>query len=258
MVTRDHFGTGEPFTITVGGQRIYVLTSPNDVDELYRNTTTLSWEVFAQDLYRWIGFSPSAIKRLWTPPSEKLKALNPERNVLPPNQMMMEYHHRQLRPGEQLEILSSSMLGHIQERLIWERLGETQSTGIISNSGASRCNDGTMNISLFDLTSHIFINSLTECYWGKKIFVLEPDLLSTFTTWEETNWKYVYQLPRFLSRDMYAARDRLIGAFTRYFALPKSERKDANWFIPRAEKEMRDVGIGDEDLGRAHMLQHWA
>ncbi|KAL8956256.1 MAG: hypothetical protein Q9183_006361, partial [Haloplaca sp. 2 TL-2023] len=96
---------------------IYVLTSPNDVDELYRNTTTLSWEVFAQDLYRWIGFSPSAIQRLWQPPSDELKELNPERNVLPPNEMMMEYHRRQLRPGEQLEVLASSMLEHIQERL---------------------------------------------------------------------------------------------------------------------------------------------
>ncbi|KAL8956257.1 MAG: hypothetical protein Q9183_006362, partial [Haloplaca sp. 2 TL-2023] len=116
----------------------------------------------------------------------------------------------------------------------------------------------SMKISLFDLTSHIFIRSLTECYWGKKIFDLEPDLLNTFTTWEETNWKYVYQLPRFLSRDMYTARDSLVDAFTRYFGLPEKERKDANWFIPRAEKEMRDVGIEDHDLGRAHMLQHWA
>ncbi|KAL8784501.1 MAG: hypothetical protein Q9213_003938 [Squamulea squamosa] len=242
--------TDEPFSITVGGQCIYVITSTADVEELYKNTTSLSWEVFVQDLYRWIGFSPRAIQDLWQPPTARLKKLNSER-ILPPNEMMMEYHRRQLRPGDHMEIMSRSMIDHIQGRVTWEGLKESQ-------IGISQGSESSSKISLYELTSHVFIRSLTEIYWGKRIFEMDPNFLQIFAVWEKTNWKYVYQIPRLLSRDMYRARDRLIEAFTRYFSLPKSQRSDAAWFIPRAEAEMRDIGLDDRDLGRAHMLQNWA
>ncbi|KAL8731564.1 MAG: hypothetical protein Q9181_004257, partial [Wetmoreana brouardii] len=240
----------EPFSITVGGQCIYVLTPTTDVEDLYKNTTTLSWEVFVQDLYRWMGFSPRAIQDLWQLPSDRLRILNPER-ILPPNEMMMEYHRRQLRPGDHMEILSRSMTDHIQKKVTWEGLEESQ-------IGISQGSESSSKISLYELTSHGFIRSLTEIYWGKRIFETDPNLLQTFALWEKTNWKYVYQIPHFLSHDMYRARDRLIEAFTRYFGLPRSQRSDAAWFIPRAEAEMRDIGLDDQDLGRAHILQHWA
>ena len=57
---------------------------------------------------------------------------------------------------------------------------------------------------------------------------------------------------------MYTARDKLVNAFTAYFKLPQAERADAAWFVPIAEAEMRDIGLDESDLGRAHMLQHWA
>ncbi|KAL8767545.1 MAG: hypothetical protein Q9209_005962 [Squamulea sp. 1 TL-2023] len=231
---REYFKpTGEPFSITVGGQCIYVLPSTVDVEELYKNTTTLSWEVFVQDLYRWIGFSPGAIRDLWQPPTARLKNLNSER-IFPPNEMMME-----------------SVIDDIQRRITWERLKESQ----ISISQESK---SSSKISLYELTSHTFIRSLTEIYWGKEIFEVDPNFLQIFALWEKTNWKYVNQIPHFLSRDMYRTRDRLIEAFTRYFSLPKSQRSDTAWFIPRAEAEMRDIGLDDRDLGRAHMLQNWA
>ncbi|KAL9598806.1 MAG: hypothetical protein Q9179_003777 [Wetmoreana sp. 5 TL-2023] len=248
---RDYFqGTDEPFTITVGGQSIYVLTSANDVEELYKNTVTLSWEVFVQDLYRWIGFSQRIIRDLWRFPTEKLGSQNPER-ILPPNEMMMEYHRRQLRPGEKLEILSSSMIDHIERMIQWGNLQKSR-TGICRDAASSTW------LSLYEMTSHVFIRSLTEIYWGKSIFQVDPNLLATFAIWERTNWKYVYQIPQFWSRDMYRVRDQLIEAFTAYFSLPKSQRSDATWFIPHAESEMRDIGLDDRDLGRVHMLQHWA
>ncbi|KAL8738485.1 MAG: hypothetical protein Q9181_000741 [Wetmoreana brouardii] len=231
-------------------KRIYVLTSTTDVEDLYENTTTLSWEVFVQDLYRWMGFSPRAIQDLWQLPADRPRILNPER-ILPPNEMMMEYHRRQLRSGDHMEILSRSMTDHIQRKVTWEGLEESQ-------IGISRGSESSSKISLYELTSHVFNRSLTEIYWGKKIFETDPNLLQTFALWEKTNWKYVYQIPHLLSRDMYRARDQLIEAFTRYFGLPKSQRSDAAWFIPRAEAEMRDTGLDDRDLGRAHMLQHWA
>lgn len=66
--TEENFGdTGEPFTIIIAGQSIYVLTSPNDIEALYKNKTILSWELFVQDHYRWIVLRPSSREALAVP-----------------------------------------------------------------------------------------------------------------------------------------------------------------------------------------------
>lgn len=250
--TRKYFGnTGQPFAITIGGQSIYILTSADDVEELYKNKTTVSWEFFVQDLYRWIGFSNKAIERLWQPPTEQQKTLTPLR-ILSPNEMVAEYQRRQLRPGKKLETLARSMIDHIDGLLQWHNLsiGQTRLRGD---------SEDPLSLSLIEWTSYAFIHSTTEIYWGRSIFKNDPSFLQTYNIWEKTTWKYVFQIPRFLSRDMYLARDRLIDVFTDYFKLPQSERADAtSWFVPTAEAEMRDIGLTDRDLGRAHMLQHWA
>lgn len=249
--TRKYFeSTGEPFAITIGGQSIYILTSASDVEELYKNTTTLSWEFFIQDLYRWTGFSNKAIERLWQAPTEQQKSLNPAR-ILSPNEMVAEYQRRQLRPGKNLENLARSVIDHIDGLLQWHNLS-------IGQTRIQRGPEKSLSLSLIEWTSHAFISSTTEKIWGRSIFKMDPSLLQTYTTWEKANWKYVFQIPRFLSRDMYSARDRLVDAFTAYFKLPRNQRADAAWFVPTAEAEMRDIGLDDRDLGRAHMLQHWA
>ena len=248
---REYFGdSGKPFALTIGGQSLYILTSANDVEEMYKNTTTLSWELLVQDLYRWIGFSNAAVDKLWQPPTRKQKADNPVR-VLSPNEMVAEYQRRQLRPGVNMDILAASMIDHVNSMVRWDNLkmGETCDR---------QSSEKTVSLSLIEWTSHAFIHSTTDMYWGKRIFEIDPTILETYTIWEKTNWKYVFQIPRLFSRDMYDARDKLVDAFTGYFQLPKNERTDAAWFVPIAEEEMRDIGSSDRDLGRAHMLQHWA
>ena len=249
--TREYFGnTGEPFTITIAGQSLYVITSAKDIEELYRNKSTLSWELFVQELYRWIGFSNKAVRKLWQPPTETAKKIDPVR-ILSPNEMVAEYQRRQLRPGKHLEILAKSMINHVDCLLQWQSLAVGQ-TSIRPSS------DQWLTLSLIDWTTHTFIRSTTETYWGKKILEINPDLLRTYTIWERTSWKYVFQIPRLFSQDMYSARDKLVNTFATYFRLPQAERTNAAWFVPIAEAEMRDIGLDEHDLGRAHMLQHWA
>ena len=251
ILTREYFGTtDEPFAITIGGQSIYVITSANSVEELYKNNTTLSWEHFVQHLYRWIGFSEKAIQRLWQPPTEQQRTVEPMR-ILSPNEMFAEYQRRQLRPGSKLETMTGPMIDHVNSLLQWQNL----STGQTRTRPSS---DKTLSLSLIEWTTYTFIHSLTMVYWGNKIFESDPSLLQTYTTWERTYWKYVFQLPRCFSRDMYHARDKLVNAFIAYFKLPQAERADVAWFTPIAEAELRDIGLDDRDLGRAHMLQHWA
>ena len=228
---------------------IYIITCPDDVQHLYKLTETISWLRFVQDIYRWIGISQPNINKLWQPPTVEQKIKHPMRK-LPPNQMVEEYQFHQLLPGEKLDKIATTFVTHVNEKIRWELL-QKQCASLDPSSDA-------LTLSLMDWTADVFLHTTTEIYWGKSIWKVAPNLIQSFLKWEETNWKYVFQLPKFLSRDMYAAKDQLVDAFARYFRQPSSERGDATYFVKTAENELRDIGFDDSDLGKANMLQHWA
>ena len=219
------------------------------MQSLYKHTTTLSWQRFVQDLYHWLGISRSSIDKLWQAPTKEQRLLNPERK-LPPNEMVEQYEHRQLLPGEPLEKFSEKFMEHLDNKLQWSQLQD--SAYMTGNSSEG------IKISLLDWTSDIFIHTITELYWGKSIWRVAPDLIDTFRIWEHTTWKYVFRLPRFWSKDMYEARDQLVGAFIAYFSQPKEKRKDTNYFVMAAEEELRETALDDHDIARINMLQLWA
>lgn len=229
---------------------IYVVTSPEDVQNLYKQSAAISWLRFVQDIYRWIGISQPNIDKLWQTPTEEQKITHPMRK-LPPNQMVEEYQHHQLLPGEKMDKIAKTFVGYVDESLRWQKLQKR--SPFISESSSD-----AVTLSLMDWTADVFLHTTTEIYWGKSIWEIAPNLIETFLAWEETTWKYVFQLPRFLSRDMYAAKDQLVDAFTAYFGQPSNKREDATYFVKTAEEELRDIAFDDNDIGKVNMLQHWA
>jgi len=246
-----HFrNSKETYSITVAGQRIYILTSPEDVQDVYKNTTSVSWSRFVQDLYRWIGISQSNIEKLWRAPTDEAKALHPQRR-LPPIQMVEEYQKHQLLPGGKLDDIAKMFVKQLDQAICWQHLTENSPYVLESSSDS-------VKISLLEWTEQVFISTTTEIFWGKSIWNVAPGLIDSFLKWENTTWKYVFQLPRFLSNDMYTARDQLIDAFTTYYGQASGNRADANWYVNKAEAEYRDIAFNDHDLAKVNMLQHWA
>lgn len=217
---------------------------------LYKNTTTVSWERFVQDLYRWMGISQPIIKKLWHTPNDESNLKHSARK-LSPNQMVEEYQFHQLLPGEKLDDISKRFVDFLDEKLCWEEF-QRNSTYV------SRSSPNVVSLSLLDWTEELFIRTTTEVYWGKTIWKVAPNLINAFLRWESTTWKYVFQLPRFLSKDMYTAKDQLVDAFSTYFEKPREERNDANYFVSAAEDKLRITGLETQDIARVHMLQFWA
>lgn len=165
--------------------------------------------------------------------------------------MVAEYQRRQLRPGKNFEILAKSMVNHISSLLQWQSLG-------IGQNNIRRGPEKSLSFSLIEWTTYAFIRTTTEIYWGKKLFETDSSLLETYTTWEKTSWKYVFQISRVFSQDIYSTRDKPVKAVTAYFKIPQAERADAPWFTPITETETRDISLNKSNLKRAHISQHRA
>ncbi|KAL8762523.1 MAG: hypothetical protein Q9184_001483 [Pyrenodesmia sp. 2 TL-2023] len=246
MVPREHY----PLEVWFYRKVFYIVTNPDDVQALYKQTTTISWLRFVQDLYRWIGISQENIVRLWQAPTELQKAQDPVRR-LPPNQMVEEYEHRQLLPGENMDKIAKTVVAYVDNMVRWDQVQSHCANVPLTVSTPA-------DISLLDWTTEVFLRTTTEVYWGKSIWKVAPNLIRSFLVWEETTWKYIFQIPYLFSKDMYTARDQLIGAFTAYFGQPRSARADATYFVKAAEQELRDIAFDDNDVGKVHMLQFWA
>ena len=76
--------------------------------------------------------------------------------------------------------------------------------------------------------------------------------------WERLNWKYIFQLPSFLSKDMLDAKNELVNTFVTYFEIDRTERNCSNFLVDSVEEALREAGMGNEETGRIVFLYSWA
>lgn len=231
------------------GQKLYVLTAPQDVADLYnKNTATVSWVYFLHDLYTWMGLSPSSLEKLWSAPTEEEKAADPARKCV--DLMVAEYHHRQLLPGDRLDKLGQDSVTKIEAGLEWQNMTRTVPWVLEASAGS-------VKISLWSWCIDAFIGSTTQTYYGDTLAEVAPDLIDSFLEWEVSNWKYAYKYPKVLSGDLYAARAKIVGGFVKYFEQPQESRADATYFTTAVEDELKAAKFSTEDIAIVHMLHHW-
>ncbi|OCL05804.1 cytochrome P450 [Glonium stellatum] len=234
---------------------IYVVTNPRHVGEVYRNTTTLSFDTFIQDLMLSCGTSVQAAdKSSKQPPpypeDALMSGLNPQNKSI--INLAIDFHHIQLLPGpdSQVEYLSAKFLHEISESLKWDIL-------VSDKILAGEKNSDTMETSLIKWAGSVLIKAGTKAYWGDRLWKIAPDLLDSFYEFDRGIWKLLFHYPKVFSGDALAARDKIIDALTKYFQLPRKERDDIAWFTRSLETESRLVGLDERDMAASTLILYF-
>ncbi|KAL4917327.1 cytochrome P450 [Aspergillus aurantiobrunneus] len=91
---KAHFNhVQDPYALTAANSLTYVITKPQDVAEAYCNTTTLSFNEFAQAIMRGCGCSESCVQAMYTDlPKEKARFPNPHGKPLGTLARQMHIH----------------------------------------------------------------------------------------------------------------------------------------------------------------------
>lgn len=239
----------ELFAMTVAGQTIYVATSPEDINNVWKNTKTISMDPITMDMYIWTGLSKASRDAMF---ENNLITRRHEgrKDFLSPTQIVIELHHQQLRNGPRLEAL-------MRERVLPEFLGKLCFRELYRVRGAS-ISGKTCKLSLSSLCHELFIAGGTNAYFGPELLRAHPGLLDAFQSWEQCNWKFLFQLPDILSKDMLHAKDVLGDTFTHFYQLPKGDRANSVFFINELEDILRKVGLSKTEMGRFTLLHYWA
>ena len=235
--------------MTVAGQTIYIATSPKDIGGVWRNTETISMNPITNDMYTWCGFSEKTRRVLFDPhPLARYNSGNAR--PLSPTQMVIELHHQQLQPGPRLkQLVEQKVLPNILEHLDFSKRTHP---AVVSRS------DQSFVVSLLNLSIDVFITGETEVFFDPLLLQNSPNLVKSFTHWEYANWKFLFQLPDFVSQDMLSAKRSIVDAFKNYFKSSRDARPDSVFFIDALEDMLREVGLNEEEMANFMLLHYWA
>lgn len=246
---REYFGnTRDPFTIVVAGQRLCIITSSQDVQAVYKNTLSLTFDDYIRDMMLSFEMTPLAVDKMWQTPSAKSALISPNPLNKSLVQLGEDFYKQQLYPGPKLEILQKTLMPSIHQSLRWDSISKN-----ITRSSTS----DTKTLSLLGWCRDILLDSATRSFFGDRLLEVEPDLFQTFFDFDDNSWKLTYKLPRFMSQDMYKAKKKTMDALTAYFELPMEERSGSIWIIKTLEAEMRQLGIGSSDIASLMMMTFW-
>ncbi|ROT37825.1 cytochrome P450 [Sodiomyces alkalinus F11] len=246
----------EPFALTVAGQKWYVLLRPEDVTSTYKmDESSLSYDIFAVEVMRMVGITEEGVRKAFqTQPVEKYgaqTAATPYKHLV---RLCKEYQLVQLSPGPRLDRLLGQAIGQFNLRLDLQSI-RTWGAGWYANSTTSA--PGSVDVSLYNWVSDVFIDFGTRAYFGDLLQDIAPDITRTFMAFDALSWQAMYQYPSFLCGEMTRAKGKLQNAMAEYFASPKDQREDISWFISKVEEEMDRLDIAASDRAIFFFQLYW-
>lgn len=234
--------------MTVGGQKLYFITSPEDVSTFYKNSTTLSVDLVVADVTETFGVSKASVEKFYTPPTSKREDFaahaigmdNPDLKELA--KLNMIFWHEQLVPGPHYYAMQSKFLDLMNAAMKPENL----SGRFVMSSNP----DGTKVVSLLSLTEEILVDAAIRAFFGDAIFDLNPNLIEDAGRFDRESWKLWYKYPN--AADMAKAKARMLDTVSKWLALPEEKRPGACFLVEQFITTERAVKFPEKDI--AEML----
>jgi hypothetical protein len=244
------FPSCEPFAMTVAGQTIYVATAANDINNVWKNSKTISMKPITMDMYILGGISEKSRKAMFKQhPTARYHA--DQGRDLTPTQMVIDLHQQQLHTGgpELESLLKGKTIPSCFKNL---DIADPANQAVLSHSGDSAV------VSLLSLCVNTFITDETESYFGPTLLQRSPNLVKAFLDWEYCNWKFLFMLPEAFAQDMVKAKSTITGAFADYYQQQRSKRPGSIYFVDALEDMLREVGLNEDEMGKFTLLHYWA
>lgn len=251
---RQYLGnTHEPFTLTIAGERVYIVFAPEDVSAVYRNNTTLEFDTHVQDLFKSFDGSSDGIRKLRMPhQATKTEFKEPtsviDSDAAPPQDSVGLYirqsYKQQLQPGDKLDVLEVKIMRSLRKSLdaIHEKIISQEET----------------TFSILQLTKAALLDTGTAALYGDQLISVCPDFITHFSNFDTNSWMLLYHYPGPLAGPCNIPKRKVLSAFTAYFSLPPSSRKDIAPFLQTIEAEQRKISLSNEDIASSAFIFYWA
>ena len=248
-----YFGdTRQPFTLVAGGINNVIITSPKDATEAFKNSKTLSMDIFLEEVMQACGASKDSRTKMFQSPLETGRSAifpNPKQNALA--RLSKDMHNHQLLPGPRLDGITENFINTFQHQL------EVSSIRSNRYCQPQPHSDGSFVVSFYDWISTLFVEAGQIAYFGEDLGRIDPNFIETFLKFDHLSWQFLYRLPNLLCPDVHSTKEKMIASLTTYFELPEEQRTGDVWFTKAYERELRASGVSTQDIAMIYMLIYW-
>ena len=253
FIIRTHFQRlADLFAITVGGRKIYVLTSPTDIGAVYRNNTTLSWDAMLNELLVAFGVKADNIEKVWAQPepgmNDEISKQNPDlTTTMSTCHFILQLYKKQLLPGPRFDVFNAALLDQIDQRM---RIEHVQ----------TRFGSDLKCVSLTEFCGDVLVDAITEALFGEGIFEIETNMIKYLLEFNEEAWKLVFQVPQPKDGKLNVSRGKLLQAFTTYSIKTTGKCSVAKQtrMIKTALMRLRTLSLDDEACAGMLLMIYWA
>jgi cholesterol 7alpha-monooxygenase len=223
-----------PYAVTIMGESLYVITSADDVQAVYRAPKALDFDPFIKEMLSKYGVTTDTTSKMFdTLPGHSKSWM----------ETSIDNFKQQLHPGDKLDAVQKRLLGFIDKLLVWDRL-----------RGRMVLQDGEEEkaVSLFSWSEMVVVDAQTRAFFDEVLFEKCPDLLAHFQIYEDESWKIAMVLPDFATKALRSSKSAIEEGLKQYLDTPSSERPNDSWIIKTMCEDMEKIGVTESQ--KVHVL----
>lgn len=203
-------GSRAPFAVT---STVYIITDPRDINDVYNNTASLSFDGFLRDIMLGFGISAQGVEKIL----QRKPIHSSGRPVDKVQSLSQITHDLQVRQTQRRDM---RILGdHIGEIFHQTLVLENLSAGT-RNSSVVKETDSSCTISLKKWTAEVFVNAGQKAYFGEALSIINPSLPQTLIEFDDLSWQVFYQYSKCLRRRLNKIISEILDSLRRYLEMP--------------------------------------
>ena len=226
---------------------MYIITDPKEVSDVYKNTTSLSFDGFLRDIMLGFGTSAEGVAKIL-----QRGLIRSERSASKIQSISQIAHDLQVRQtqGKDLRMLGQYIDEIFQQCLCLEFMRKTPSL-IVKES------DLSCTVSLQKWTAEIFIKAGQQAYFGEALSNINSNLPQALIEFDDLSWQVFYQYPKCFRRRLNQISGEILNSLKKYLEMPISQRRGKAWFTVALEQKYREAGLSDEDIACQMLFLYW-
>ena len=229
---------------------MYIITDPKDVNDVYNNTVSLSFDSFLRDIMSAIGTSPRGVEKIL----QRKPIHSTEKSVDKVQSISQIAHDLQVRQtqGKDLRVLGEYVCEIFQQSLFLENLSVGTRNFVVAKD-----RDSSYVVSLQKWTAETFIKAGQQAYFGKALSIINPGLPQTLIEFDNMSWQVFYQYPKCLRRRLNRISGEILDSLKKYLEIPTEKRQGKAWFTIALEQKYREAGLTNEDIACQMLFLYW-
>ncbi|KAL8935732.1 MAG: hypothetical protein Q9216_005285 [Gyalolechia sp. 2 TL-2023] len=244
--------THEIYAVQVVGQKLYIITAPDDVAAAFRNTTSLNFDGHLNELLINFGFEGEALRLAWYEAQQGDSRYLPETLVSPRqrslNRLTEEVYKQQLLPGEKMDAMCKVFVDSLKKTLQWDRLAFCTLDKLPKGK----------QVSLRALCRHTMVDAATRSMFGSHLHAIEPNIIEHMLGFNDFAWMVFFQYPDVFGSPVSAPRKKLTEVLRTFISLPEEQRSEQAWSIKTVLRAQEIVGIDLQSKASVLLMIYWA